>query len=110
MLCLLPFTACGELFIGEARPADWESRDLLRLTVLPTYQSDCMLLECGGEKMFIDGARDTWHDEVAAALELLDATHMDYLFSSHPHPDHLENMLALLESGAMNGAVTTSGT
>ena len=103
LLLLLACAAAAEIYVNVDKPEGWDQRELMRLVVFPTYQSDCMVLECGGETMFLEGAREEWHDRVAEALQRFGYTHVDYLYSSHPHPDHIQNMCRLLQSGDLTG-------
>ena len=109
-LCLLMLTlfctgALGEIYCNQAPPEAWDSQEVLRLTVFPTKQSDCMVLEVGGERMFLEGGRDTWHDAITELLQQYNLNSVDYLYVSHGHPDHLDNQMALLESGNLQGAL-----
>ena len=81
------------------KPADWEQRDLLRLTVLEFKGNDAMLLEVGGKKMLIDGGvRDKFKKRMNAWLERMDLKHVDVLFNTHPDRDHLEMMTYLVRN------------
>ena len=51
MLC----GAGAEVFLNKQKPADWEERDLLKITVMDFVQNDAFILQCGGESMIIDG-------------------------------------------------------
>lgn len=75
LLCmLLPAWARAEVRIGQESPADWAGKDVLRLTQLDTNRSDCLLLESGHE-------------------------HLDYLFNTHPHDDHIAVTIELVKNG-----------
>lgn len=102
LFCCGAQAAC---YIDETPPSDWDERSLLRLYVFPTYQSDCMVLEVGEERMFMEGGRINWMEKVGEALQRYDLTQVDYLFSSHPHPDHIQNMCYLLKNEYLRGEI-----
>ena len=43
LCCLLP-AARAQVYVDQTPPADWAQRDLMRLTVFRTGESDCCLL------------------------------------------------------------------
>ena len=101
MLILLTgcFSACGEVFVDQTPPEDWETRDLLRITVFRTGESDCMLLEAGGEAMMMDGGANPWREKLRDALTERELTHFKYFYSTHPHDDHIDGLYRLLQYG-----------
>lgn len=100
LLCmLLPAWARAEVRIGQESPADWAGKDVLRLTQLDTNRSDCLLLECGGQSMFIDGGLPAFRFYVAAYLRESGHEHLDYLFNTHPHDDHIAVTIELVKNG-----------
>ncbi|MDD3334870.1 MAG: MBL fold metallo-hydrolase [Eubacteriales bacterium] len=93
-------SAVGEVFIDAAPAADWNTRDLLRLTVFATGASDCMLLEAGGESMMIDGGIGGSHRlPLAQALKERGIQRFTYMLNTHYHADHLTGLKLLLEDG-----------
>lgn len=99
LLCLLCGTAGAQVYLEEEPPADWADRSLLRLTVFKTGESDCMLLEAGGECMMVDGGIDKFRAELRDALEARGISHFKYLFSTHPHDDHITGLRRLVQFG-----------
>lgn len=102
LLCFLllgAFPGLGEVHVNETPPEDWEERDLLRITVFRTGEGDCMLLQCGGENMMIDGGPYKYRESLRDALADRGVTHFKYLFSTHPHDDHIDGLRALMDYG-----------
>lgn len=97
MLTALP--ALAAVHVDVQPPEDWEQRDLLRITVFRTGEGDCMLVQQGGESMMIDGGPEKYHQKLYDALTQREITHMKYLFSTHPHDDHIEGLRMLMRHG-----------
>lgn len=99
LVCLLALTlsAGAEIYVGQERPDDWASRDLLRLMVFKFHANDAMLLECGGETMLIDGGIRNYYPQLGQALADLGKTELTWMFNSHPHDDHIGCQQKLLE-------------
>ena len=92
--------AGAELYLDQEPPAEWADRDdLLRLTTFPTLINDCTLLEVGGKSMLIDGGVKKWRNYLWDALGELGYQHVDVIFNTHPHDDHLECVYWLLKKG-----------
>lgn len=99
LLLCLPALASGEVFIAEDLPTDWAERDLLRVTLLQTGRSDAILVECGGEAMLIDGGDASWAAAVQHDLEARGLTEFRYFLNTHPHNDHIEGLIYLMQQG-----------
>ncbi len=99
LLCCLAPAALAEVHVEEAPPEDWSERDLLRLTVFRTGEGDCMLLEAGGERMMVDGGPYKYREKLRDALNARGIRHFKYLFSTHPHDDHINGLKALMAYG-----------
>lgn len=99
ILLFLPCAARAEIHVGAEVPDDWHERGLLRVTILQTGRSDAILVECGGEAMLIDGGDDSWEVAVRHDLEARNLTAFRYFLNTHPHNDHIEGLLHLLEQG-----------
>ena len=91
--------ALAQVYVDQERPADWEERDLLRLTVFRTGEGDCMLLQAGDEYMMIDGGPYKYREKLKNALEERGISHFRYIFNTHPHDDHVEGLRMLLYYG-----------
>lgn len=98
-LCLTALPGLAAVYVDQDPPADWESRELIRLTVFRTGESDCMLLEAGGEAMMIDGGANKWRENLRDALATRDITHLKYIYNTHPHDDHIDGLYRLMQYG-----------
>lgn len=101
MLALLAsaLPALSEVYVDQTPPEDWQSRDLMRLTVFRTGESDCMLLEAGGEAMMIDGGANKWRESLRDALAARNITHLKYIYNTHPHDDHIDGLYRIMQYG-----------
>lgn len=82
--------ACAEVYIDQEKPEGWEERELLRIYALYAYDCDSFVVECGGETMLIDGGNKPKEQELADFLAEHGMEHLDIIFSTHPHDDHIE--------------------
>lgn len=101
LLCilLLPLSAFAQVHVDESAPADWADKDIMRLTVFKTGESDCMLLEAGGECMMIDGGANKWREDLRTALEARGISHLKYILNTHPHDDHIDGLYRIMQFG-----------
>lgn len=93
---------CGAqaaVYVNEETPEDWNSRELFRLTVFRTADSDCMLLESGGETMLVDGGFSRYGETLYQRLREMGIGQLDALFVTHPHDDHISGALEMLKHG-----------
>lgn len=98
ILCIsLLSAAYAEVFVEAEKPADWEDRKLLKVTVFETTFHDSFMLECGGENMLLDGGSRSDYKRIRGFLEERGIDHFTYLFNTHPHYDHLEGMIYLVK-------------
>lgn len=77
LLCLICLSAAQAEIYNELPCEDWYRRPLLRLTAFNTAQSDCLLLECGGQRMMIDGGSAPFRENLKTALEERGITHFN---------------------------------
>lgn len=97
LLAALPGTA--QVYVDQTPPEGWDQGALLRLTVFRTGEGDCMLLEADGECMMIDGGPYKYREKLRDAMAERQITRMKYLFSTHPHDDHIEGLRMLMSYG-----------
>ena len=105
MLLVLFTAACtarADVYIEQEKPEDWEERDLLRIWALYALDCDSFVVECGGQTMLIDGGNKPKEADLVAFLEEHGWTHLDIIFNSHPHDDHIEAVYNAL----MNDEIT----
>ena len=88
----------------SARIADRQT-DSLRVTVLDVGQGLSQLIEFpGGERWLVDGGGtygdgfDIGEQVTLPFLRGKGVTHLDRVISTHPHPDHLDGLLPVLEN------------
>ena len=101
-LWLAASSSGAEVYIDQEKPEDWEERDLLRVWALYALDCDSFVVECGGETMLIDGDNKPKEQELADFLEANGMRHLNYIFISHPHDDHIEAVYNAL----MHDAIT----
>ena len=81
-------TACADVFIDQEKPEDWEDRYLLRIYALRSLDCDAYILECDGERMILDGGKNASY--LTEFMEKKGFSHVDMIFNSHPHDDHID--------------------
>ena len=96
MLC----GAGAEVFLNKEKPADWEERDLLKITAMD-FINDAFILQCSGESMIIDGGSKMYWKTMMDYLESIGLSHVNILFNTHPHDDHLEAQIQMVKSGRL---------
>ncbi len=100
---------------GADVPVEWawdaepfpEDADVLTLWVCPLIGADCMLLSFEGHFMLIDVGDRTTAKQVTAFLAEAGVERVDYVFSTHPHADHVGGIFSLVKSGFAIGAFIT---
>ena len=99
-LIFLTLRAAGaEVFFDAPPRENWYQSPLLRLTAFSAGQSDCMLIECGGEAMMVDGGTAAYGEELIHAMHELGVEEFKYLFNTHYHEDHAGGLIVLMENG-----------
>ena len=101
LLILLLSQAQAEIYLDTEPPADWADRDdLMRVTAFATLINDCTLIEVGGRSMLVDGGVRKWREQLVASLaELGYDGHVDVLFNTHPHDDHVQAVTYMVREG-----------
>lgn len=105
LLLLLAFPLCANAAIyTEAPPSEnWSELPLFRLTAFAAGESDCMLLECGGESMMVDGGSKPFRDPLMEALKRRGIEKLKYLLNTHFHDDHIDGLYWLMRNGMPAG-------
>lgn len=103
LLICMPLSAFAEVHLSAETPADWAERERLRVTLLETGRSDAILVECGGEAMLIDGGDASWAAALQHDLEKRSLTEFRYFLNTHPHNDHIEGLIYLMQQGYRPG-------
>jgi len=96
LLCL---SADAEVYFDQPPSDNWYQSPLMRLTVFDTAQSDCMLLECGGESMMIDGGTASFREDLKNAIAEKGIVRFKYLLNTHFHEDHISGLCWLMKYG-----------
>ncbi len=97
---LISGAAAAQVYLGGEPPSeDWYCRSLFRLTAFDTGRSDCMLLQCGGESMMLDGGSPPYREKLRDAIEERGITRFKYLLNSHFHEDHISGLYWLMRYG-----------
>lgn len=102
---------CGaeaEVYLNREKPADWYERELLTITMMDFYQNDAFVLQCGGAVMLIDGGVRKHWKTMMEWLEENGISHVNILFNTHPHDDHLDGQIHMLSSGRLTADVFIS--
>ena len=99
LLAMEAMNALGEVYVDQTLPEDWTQRERFSITVFRTGEGDAMLLQCGGEAMMVDGGPYKYREKLRDALNGRGISHFKYLFSTHPHDDHVEGLRMLLSYG-----------
>lgn len=105
---LLAGSACAEVYINRETPEDWEERDLLRIYALYALDCDSFVLECGGKTMLLDGGNSPKEKDLTDFLKEHGWTHLDMIFNSHPHDDHIEAEYYAIRRGTITTDVFIS--
>ena len=92
------FPAAAQVYEQEM-PADWQEKDILRITAFAVGEGDALLLRCGGESMMVDGGPRPFRDPMKEAMEKRGISHFKYLLSTHSHDDHIDGLYYLMLNG-----------
>lgn len=98
LLCGLWFPATAQVYEQEM-PADWQEKDVLRITAFAVGEGDALLLRCGGESMMVDGGPKPFRDPMKEAMEQRGVRHFKYLLNTHSHDDHIDGLYYLMLNG-----------
>ena len=111
LVLMLPALALAEgtqkVFYEDETEAFPENAELLTLRVCPLLGADCMLLTLGEHSMLVDTGRKMQAGTVLDVLKEAGLTSVEYVFSTHPHQDHLGGMIPMLEAGLGVGTFFT---
>lgn len=97
VLMLWCTAASAEVYLSQP-PAEGWTEDVLRVTAIPVGEGDALLLECGGERMMVDGGPSALFHQLTGALEARGITHFKYLLNTHYHDDHINGLYHLMKN------------
>lgn len=92
------FPAAAQVY-EQDMPADWQEKDILRITAFAVGEGDALLLQCGGESMMVDGGPKPFRDPMKEAMEKRGISHFKYLLNTHSHDDHIDGLYYLMLNG-----------
>ena len=111
LVIMLPVFALAEgpqkVFYDDETEPFPANAELLTLRVCPLLGADCMLLTLGEHSMLVDTGRKMQAETVLDVLNEAGLTSVEFVFNTHPHPDHLGGMIPLLEAGLGVGTFFT---
>ncbi len=105
VLMILPAASETEyrVFFEQETEPFGENEALLTLRIAGRYGGDCMLLTCGNESLQIDTGDSGYASFFPQFQKMMDEAglgmHVDALFNTHPHRDHLAGLQDILEAG-----------
>lgn len=91
--------AAAEVYFDRPPREDWYRCPLLRLTAFDAGQADCLLLQCGGEAMMVDGGTALSCGELCDTLLEMGVSRFRYLLNTHYHQDHTGGLCGLMRFG-----------
>ena len=115
LILMIPMAACAEeyrvFFERETEPFG-ENEELLTLRIAGKYGGDCMLLTYGEESMLIDTGDSGYASFLSNFEKMMKeaglGTHVDALYNTHPHRDHLNGLFEMLDAGYTFGKIYTA--
>ena len=99
ILVLGATSACADVYIDQEKPEGWEDQYLLRIYALYSLDCDAYVLECDGETMILDGGKNASY--LTAFLAEYGISHVDMIFNSHPHDDHIDAVYNAIRNGKL---------
>ena len=75
-----------------------EDAELLQVIFPNVWDADAELILCGGQAILIDCGKENQGSRVVGLLRQLGITHLDKVFNSHPHNDHLLGLSAIAKA------------
>ncbi len=82
----------------SAAPAVDQGEPGMTLTVLEVGKADCLVLQCDGQSMIIDGGNGEDEAYILQKLGEMDIDRFQYLVNTHPHEDHLGSLDAVVRA------------
>ncbi len=88
----------------SVQPTD-ESERGMTLTVLEVGKADCLVLQCDGESMIIDGGNNDDESYILTQLDAMGIEWFKYAVNTHPHEDHLGSLDAVITQYPVQQAI-----
>ena len=106
MALMIPLWAGAEgyrVFFEQETDPFGEEEELLVLRIAGSLGGDCMLMTCGGESLLIDTGDAGLASFLPSCEKMMQEAglgkHVDALYTTHPHRDHLAGLQEMLEAG-----------
>ena len=96
LLLALLLTGCTMTVSTSQPAAEAEETSGLEVHYLDVGQADCILLQCDGHSMLIDGGNVEDSDLVVAYLQDQEVEKLDLVVNTHAHEDHVGGLPAVL--------------
>ncbi len=96
-VCVCLFSsACADVYLSQP-PEGW-TEEVLRVTAIPVGEGDALLVECGDEKMLVDGGPSALYHQLTGTLEAHGVTELTYMLNTHYHDDHINGLYHLMKN------------
>ena len=86
------------------QPTDPDEQGMT-LSVLEVGKADCLVLQCDGESMIIDGGNEGDEEYILAQLKNMGISWFKYLVATHPHEDHIGSLDAVIYNYPVGTAI-----
>lgn len=98
LLWLLPGLAQERtVFLSQNSVPFAKDTPILAVYVCNLVGADSILLECGGQTVLVDCGTKHHVPQITDMLKSRDISHIDIIFNTHPHSDHIGGLAGLLE-------------
>ena len=90
--------------VVAVQPTDPDEQGMT-LSVLEVGKADCLVLQCDGESMIIDGGNEGDEEYVLVQLKNMGISWFKYLVATHPHEDHIGSLDAVIYNYPVGTAI-----
>ena len=90
--------------VVAVQPTDPDEQGMT-LSVLEVGKADCLVLQCDGESMIIDGGNEGDEEYILAQLKNMGISWFKYLVATHPHEDHIGSLDAVIYNYPVGTAI-----
>lgn len=99
LVMLIPGAMANE--IKPLSPEDAQpfapDEEVMKVYFFQVRAQDCTLIVCGGKTMLVDAGHLESGPYIAGYLRDLGITRIDYAVNSHPHDDHIDGFISLMD-------------
>ena len=93
-------------YSGEEGDDGGTSASCFQVHFLDVGQADCILVQCDGHNMLIDGGNAADSSLVYSYLQTHAVSYLDYIVCTHPHEDHVGGLAGALNYAAAGQALS----